>query len=108
MDGMDMAGMAMPAMTNGEDRPTISDISQAGAAHPSIGDMGPCERQSCDNGSFASVKANRTGASRLSLVLTIAPNRLADASPALSHDARDDVASALPSHRNSLPLNLRV
>jgi hypothetical protein len=111
MDGMDMAGMAMPAMNKGEDLPTISDISQARAAHPAhplISDMGPCERQSCDKGTFVSVKANRAGASRLRLAPAIASNSLADTAPPLFHDARDDVASALPSHRNSLQLNLRI
>src|SRR5271169_1386433 len=51
MDGMAMAGMTMPEMANGEDQHAAPAISQSKASHPSVGEMGPCERQACDNGS---------------------------------------------------------
>jgi hypothetical protein len=109
MDGMDMPGMAMPGMTPIANHPSISDISQARVGHhPSIGTMGPCERQSCDKSSFGSVKTNRVRASRPTVVLPIAQNPRGDTARSHSYDARDDVASDPPSYRNSFQLSLRI
>jgi len=89
MGGMDMSGMAMPGVS---DSATSPSISSAKAAHPSIGDMGPCERQSCDKGSFVFAKAGRSGTGRINSILPAAKNVSAGAAPRIFYGARDDGA----------------
>src|ERR1700733_7624074 len=50
MDGMAIAGMTMPEMPGVAGQQISSTTERARTGHPSIGDMGPCERHSCDGG----------------------------------------------------------
>ena len=108
MGGMDMSGMAMPSASESATAPSTSEMSPVKAAHPSIGDMGPCERQSCDKGSFVFVRAGRSAARRVQT----APAALRVSLPAtglqISHGATDDVTLFSPVHTTSLSLVLRV
>jgi hypothetical protein len=92
MSGMDMSGMAMPGVSDSATSPSISEMSPAKAAHPSIGDMGPCERQSCDKGSFVFAKAGRSGTGRINSILPAAKNASDVAAPRIFYGARDDGA----------------
>lgn len=108
MGGMDMSGMAMPAVSDSATPPSTSDMSPAKAAHPSIGDMGPCERQSCDKGSFVFVNAGRSAAH----VAQAAPPALPVSSLAAGRpvfgDVRYDAAPTSPFRTVSLNLILRI
>jgi hypothetical protein len=108
MGGMDMSGMAMPGVSDSATPPSTSDMSPAKGAHPSIGDMGPCERQSCDKGSFVFVKAGRSAARSVQA----APPALRVSLPAIGlqifHGARDDAAPFSSLRATSLSVVLRV
>jgi hypothetical protein len=108
MDGMDMAGMAMPGMAYADEQASKPEVSPARAGHPSIGDMGPCERQSCDKSSFVSVKASRAGVAPLHSILVFAEIAFAGAAPELIRGARDDVAFNRPLGESPLLLSLRI
>jgi hypothetical protein len=90
--GMDLSEMAMPGASDRATPPSTSDMSTAKAAHPSIGDMGQCERQSCDKGSFVFVKAGCSGAGRMNSILPAAKNAGGVAAPRIFYGARDDGA----------------
>ena len=106
MAGMVMAGMTMPDMNHGDGPQTISGIPLANTGHPSIGEMGPCERQSCD--SFASVRLARSNATQFYSFLLVTDTRRAIGVPAIFCGARDDLAPFL--HRDASPptLSLRI
>ena len=106
MDGMAMAAMAMPEMGQGQQ--TESVATGANAGHASIGEMGPCERQSCDNGFSVSARASRFG--DLQFHFLIAADRTPRASSASNqfHDARDEVAHNRTHDASPFPLNLRI
>ena len=79
MDGMAMAGMTMPGMASRR-RPTSGFCGRAlqTASHPSIGEMGPCERQTCDNGSAVSAKTTRSVDSHFHSLLAVTETPRAD------------------------------
>ena len=108
MGGMDMSGMAMPGASESATPPSTSEMSPAKAAHSSIGDMGPCERQSCDKGSFVFVKAGRSAARGVQT----APPALRVSLPAtglqIFRGARDDAAPFSPFRTISLSSVLRI
>ena len=106
MDGMAMAGMTMPEMAKSEDQQAVPAISRLKASHPSIGEMGPCERQSCDNGSAIFAKTTRSGDSHFHSILAIAETPRADGALTLIRDARDDIATYQV--RDGSPLHLRL
>jgi hypothetical protein len=106
MDGMAMAGMTMPEMAKSEDQQAVPAISRLKASHPSIGEMGPCERQSCDNGSAIFAKTTRSGDSHFHSILAIAETPRADGALTLIRDARDDIAKYQV--RDGSPLHLRL
>jgi hypothetical protein len=108
MDGMVMAGMTMPKMASSEHKLTLAPISRTKASHPSIGEMGPCERQSCDNGSADSAKTNRSADSHFYSILAITETSSADIAPPLIRDARDDVGTYHVRDRSLLHLALRI
>jgi hypothetical protein len=108
MDGMDMAGMSMPEMAAREGQPATCEISRSRAPHPSIGDMGPCERQSCGQITLVSANAIRSQAPRLRAIAVIAPPPSAIVTARRIHNARDDVASDRPPNESSPPMNLRI
>lgn len=93
MDGMAMDGMTMPEMAQSENQPAVSAISAAKASHPSIGEMGPCERQPCDSDSAVSVKTNHSVDSHFRSILAIPETPRTDNASPLFHDARDDIAT---------------
>jgi hypothetical protein len=106
MDGMAMAGMAMPGIANGEEQQAVPAISRLKASHPSIGEMGPCERQSCDNGSAVFARTTRFGDSHFHSILAIAETPRGDGALTLLRGARDDIATYQV--RDGIPLHLRL
>ena len=108
MDGMAMAGMTMPEMASGEDRQTVSAISRAKASHPSIGEMGPCEKQACNDSSVVSAKTGRSVDSHFHSILAVTDAPRDDGALKLFHDARDDVATHHVRDGSPLQLSLRI
>jgi hypothetical protein len=108
MNGMSMAGMTMPEMASNEDQQTFSAISQTRAGHASIGEMGPCERQACDNGATVTVKASRSVAPQLLSILAVSETPRAVIAHPHFHDARDDVARYRPLDGSPYLLSLRI
>jgi hypothetical protein len=105
MAGMQMPGMTMQEMGGGQDQQAISETMP----HQTfIGEMGPCERQACDNSSAISAKRNGLGDSHFHLILAVTETLRADEAQALFRGARHDIASFRPHNRDSFQLNLRV
>jgi hypothetical protein len=108
MDGMAMAGMTMPEMAGGEVPLTLSPISRTRASHPSIGEMGPCERQTCGNSSADSTKTSRSADSHLNSVSTITETLHTNFASPIIHDARDDVGTYPVRDGSLVHLSLRI
>jgi hypothetical protein len=108
MDGMAMAGMIMPEMANGQDQQPELAATGPNAGHASIGEMGPCERQSCDNGFSVSARASRSGDSQFRFLVATDRTPGANGASKLFHDARDDVARDHSHDASPLPLSLRI
>jgi hypothetical protein len=109
IDDLAMAGMAMPEMTGGgEVQAAVSAKLQPRAAHPSIGQMRPCERQSCDNGSAVSAGTARTATPQFHLILAPIEALLAARASPIFHDARDGIATPFPRDGSPLLLSLRI
>jgi hypothetical protein len=108
MGGMDMSRMSMPGLSDSATPSSTSEMSPAKAAHPSIGDTGPCERQSCDKGSFVSLRAGRSGTARMNLILPATKNASAGAAPRIFYGARDDAARFPSIKLNPLSTILRI
>jgi hypothetical protein len=108
MNGMSMAGMAMPDMANGEDQPSASAAQGSQASHPLLGELGPCERQTCDNSSAVSAKTSRSVGSHFHSILAFTEASCAIGAPPHFHIARDDAASDRLQNRSSLQLSLRI
>jgi hypothetical protein len=107
-DGMNMDGMAMPKMNHGQGQQAGAVISRAKANHPSIGEMGICEKRPCDGDSAVSTRANRSAGSRNNFVLARIEVPRADSAPQLSHGARDDIATHHVRGTCSLVRTLRI
>jgi hypothetical protein len=108
MDGMAMAGMTMTEMGNGASQQEVSAISRTNASHASIGEMGPCEKQSCDSDTPVSARMTRTIDSPFHSILANTETPRANCAPTLFHDARDDIAHYLPNGKSPLQLSLRI
>ena len=108
VDDMAMDGMAMPDLAGGEDQAAAAAKAQGMPSHPSIGEMGPCERQSCDSASAVSGRTVRTAAPQFHLVLAPIEAALAHRASLVFHDARDDVATFLPRDGSPLVSSLRI
>ncbi len=108
MAGMEMAGMTTQEMGGSQDQQAISAISETMPHQTFIGEMGPCERQSCDNSSAVSARVNGLGYTHFHLILAVTETLRADDAQALFRGARDDFASFRPHNRNSFQLNLRI
>jgi hypothetical protein len=108
MDGMAMAGMTMPEMANSEGQQAVPAISRLKASHASIGEMGPCEKQSCDNGSAIFAKTTRSGDSHFHFSLASNETPHAGGGLTLIPDARDDLATYQVRDGSPLPLSLRI
>lgn len=108
VNGMSMPGMDMPEAPAQMGQPADSSFAGAHAAHASIGDMGPCERQACASRSAVSVRNSRSGDSRFQVLLATTGTHGAEAAPALFRVARDEITSRTSGHRSALRLNLRI
>lgn len=108
MDDMAMDGMAMPEMNQGQGQQTGSAVSSAKANHPSIGEMGPCEKQPCDGDSAISTKTNHSIGSQNNFVLAMIEIPRADSAPPLFRGARDDLATHHSPDTSSLARSLRI
>ncbi|MBZ5660114.1 MAG: hypothetical protein LAO08_06870 [Acidobacteriia bacterium] len=108
MAGMNMAGMAMPESADGEDTQSVSARTEKTSGHPSIGEMGPCERQACDNSSAVSTRTYRSLATYSHCAPAFLGNLRATAAPPHFHDARDDVASFPLIDASPLNQSLRI
>jgi hypothetical protein len=108
VDDMVMDGMAMPEMAIGENQMAVSASTKGMPAHPWIGEMGPCERQSCDRGSAVFARTVRSATPQLHLVFTPIEARLAARASPVFHDARDDLATPLPRDGSPLRVSLRI
>jgi hypothetical protein len=73
-----------------------------------LGEMGPCERQSCDSSSAVSAKSSRSIDSHFHSIPAFTEAPRAIGAPPHSHDARDDVASYRLHDRSPLQLSLRI
>jgi hypothetical protein len=108
MDDMAMDGMAMPGMVGGQDQIAVSAKAEGMPGHPSIGEMGPCERQSCDNGLAVSARTSRMTAPQVHLILAPIEAPLAARASSIFNDARDDIATGFPRDGSPLLLSLRI
>jgi len=108
MDGMAMAGMTMPELATGEVHLGVSAISRSKTSHPSIGEMGPCERQACGNSSAIFGKTTRSGDSQFHTILAVAETPRADGALTLNRDAFDDFIKYHISKVLPLSLSLRI
>lgn len=108
MDGMAMAGMLMPEVAGSENQQADSVAARVNANHASIGAMGPCERQACDNGSAVSAKTTRSVDPNSHSLPAFMENPRADDALTLLHDARDDVAMFQVRDGNAFHPSLRI
>lgn len=107
MDGMEMSGMDMPETPSQMAQSPDSVVSPGHAAHPSIGDMGPCEKQACDSSAVAT-KSSRSGDSHFQVLLVATRTHGAEVAPVLFRSARDEVTTRFSYSGPSLRLNLRI
>lgn len=108
VDVMEMAGMTMPEMAYGETVHVISAISQSNGSHPSIGEMGPCEKQACDNGTAVSVKTARSVNSQIHSITAVPEIPRAHQGLCSFRDARDAIATQLVLDESPLHSSLRI
>jgi hypothetical protein len=108
MDGMEMAGMNMPETAGGDGQQAVSAAALPSVAHPSIGEMGPCEKQNCDNGSAVSTKTTRSVDSLSHSLLAVAGAPCADDALTMFRGARYDVASFPIRDGSPLHISLRI
>ncbi len=97
---LSMEGMSMPSMADSERSPDASRNIAPIATHPTIGEMGSCEQQSCDNHPVTSLRSARsdspqfhavlsgTNTSRVTPMLTLPHIRGEDIPPRLLRDSR--------------------
>jgi hypothetical protein len=106
MDGMAMAGMSMPGMASSDDQQAVPTISRLIASHPSIGEMGPCEKQACDSGSAVFAKTTRSSDSHFHSIFAVSETPRADGVLVFIRDARDEIA--MHQVRDGIPLHLSL
>jgi hypothetical protein len=105
-----MAGMAMPpepgATLAGQE--TISATLQMETHHARIGQMGPCERQSCNEYAAYISKSTRHDAPRFRAALTVVSlSRMAQLQTSF-YDPRDGIPTFSPGDRVPLRTTLRI
>src|SRR6266851_3680261 len=108
MDGMAMDGMTMPEMASGKGQQTNFAAPRTNIAHPSIGEMGPCEKQACDDNSAVSAKTSNSIDSHFHSILVVTETPRVDGALRSFHDARDDISMYQVRDRSPLPLSLRI
>jgi hypothetical protein len=104
---MAMDGMAMPDMPGSDDQQAVSATVPPMAGHPSIGEMGSCERQSCESGSAISA-SGRSSAWQYHSALAACEIDLVDRASFVTHSAREDVATHFPRDAMPTTLSLRI
>jgi hypothetical protein len=108
VDGMAMAEMTMPEMANSESQLAVSAISRSNWGHPSIGEMGPCEKQACDNGAAVSVKTARSVNSQIHSISAVTEIPRAYQDLRLFRDARDAITAHRVLDESPLHSSLRI
>jgi hypothetical protein len=108
MSGMNMAGMDMQETADGGEQPSVSAIAEGKGSHPSIGEMGLCERKACNNGTAVSAKTNRLVSSNFHSVPAFLGTPRTDGSSPHFRNARDDVDSSLLRGASPLHQTLRI
>jgi hypothetical protein len=108
MDGMAMPGMTMPEMADDERQTSVSALPQAILGHPSIGAMGPCEKQACDSPSAISSKTNRPIDSQLHSIVAFFKTPHTSSARSSFHGARDELATRRVPDASPLHLSLRI
>jgi hypothetical protein len=108
MDGMAMPRMTMPNMANDESQPSVSALPEAILGHPSIGAMGPCEKQTCDNTSAISSRTSRSIDSQLHSFAAFFKTSHTSNPPSSFHGARDELATQRVPDASPLHLSLRI
>lgn len=107
---MKMDGMAMPEMNAGDSmsQQTVSAPSRTMPIHAAGGDMGTCERQSCDRAPVLAVKANRPAAAKSDAVCALTGFPHIASLQTTSHGARDGLARHGQVVHSPLSVSLRV
>ena len=108
MDGMAMDGMTMPEMSPSEAQQEVSAIPRTNARHPSIGDMGPCERQACDNNSAVSARTSRLIDPHFHSILAFVESPRAGGAQTLLRGAHEDIAIYYFLEERPLFVSLRI
>jgi len=110
MDDMTMPGMSMPSMAGAasSDENIILAASQARVPHPSVGIMGPCEHQSCDQDAASTVKLNRAVAPQLHANFAAAHFIGVDGLQFSFSDSYDGIGAFRSDRRVSFSISLRI
>jgi hypothetical protein len=107
--GSTMDGMDMPAMNDADSATHEVALAQLSESrHAVISDVGPCERQSCDQEQTVASKVSHVNAAQFDTIWA-APRVLhIDSHRAMFHGARDGLISISPPIQVSLSLSLRI
>jgi hypothetical protein len=112
MKDMPMTGMSMPEAVNREhqqeDQQTVNGMPVARVGHPTIGEMGPCERQFCSDAYTFSVKSSNSCATQFHSTLAVAESPCANSVLQFIRGARDDIAFDRELYNSPLHLSLRI
>jgi hypothetical protein len=108
MDGMAMAGMTMPGMQGAAGQQLGSTAERARTGHPSIGDMGPCERGSCDGLTAVLARASHSVLKSFHFAHRVAATGRSGLNSPDIHEAREDLAHDFPRRASLFPLSLRI
>lgn len=110
MDGMDMSmsAMQLPDDSNNDGMATIPALGPLQAGHLAIDEMGPCERQSCDERSVASVRPAYSFIQQLHANTFVVKMPQIAPTTAFFHDARDDVSFHRARDASSPVIILRI
>lgn len=108
--GVTMAGMTMPEMSGADstDQEIYSPTSRAMSAHAVIGEMGPCERESCDQVQALTGKINHSNAVQFEMIWAVAGLSYIGFLQTAFHDAREDIAPLCPVIHTPLSMSLRI
>jgi hypothetical protein len=106
----EMGGMAMPPESSATlpDRVAISPALRTEMRHARIGEMGPCERQSCNEFAAYILKSACQDGSQSRIDPAIASLPLAAQLQTTFHDAGDGITTYSPGDRGPLLVALRI
>jgi hypothetical protein len=107
---MTIAGMTMPEMVGADstDQGIYFSTPRATAAHAVIGEMGPCQRESCDQVQALAAKTNHSTAVQFDLIWAVAGSSHVGCLQTAFHDAREDIAPLGPGIHTPLSMSLRI